>query len=81
VDGPAEVKIPAGTQPEQKLRLKNKGAPSLNSNVRGDAYITVKVKIPTNVYGKEKELVEKLSEIVDKKKTGGGGFFGGFGSG
>jgi molecular chaperone DnaJ len=69
VDGPTEVKMPAGTQPEQKLRLKGKGVPKLNSHARGDAYITVKVKIPTNVSGKERELVEKLAEIVDEKKA------------
>lgn len=76
VDGKQEVKIPAGTQPEQKLRLRGKGAPSLNSNERGDAFITVKVKIPTNISGKEKELVEKLAEL---QKKSGGGIFGGFG--
>jgi hypothetical protein len=30
------------------------------------------------VGGKEKELVEQLAELVDKKKSSGG-FFGGFG--
>lgn len=88
VDGPTDVKIPAGTQPGQKLRLKGKGVPKLGSaDARGDAFITVKVKIPTNVSGKEKDLVEELSEIVDKRKSnagvggGGSGFFSGFGGG
>ena len=75
VDGKLEVKIPPGTQPEQKLRLKGKGAPRLGSDQRGDAYITVKVKIPSNVSGKEKELVEQIAAEASKKK---GGFFGGF---
>lgn len=81
LDGKIDVKIPQGTQPEQKLRLKGKGAPKLgNSEIRGDAYITVKVKIPTAVAGKEKELVEQIAKTVaDGKKTGG--FFGGFGGG
>jgi hypothetical protein len=35
------------------------------------------VKIPQNVSGKEKELVEQLAEIVDKKKSSNTGFFGG----
>ncbi|KAJ1395043.1 DnaJ C terminal domain-containing protein, partial [Ochromonadaceae sp. CCMP2298] len=52
VDGKTEVKIPAGTQPEQKLRLKGKGAPKLGTDLRGDAFITVKVKIPTAVSGR-----------------------------
>eukprot|EP01038_Epipyxis_sp_PR26KG_P008911 gene8911-12019_t len=79
VDGKTEVKIPSGTQPDQKLRLRGKGAPKLGStDSRGDAFITIKVKIPQNVSGKEKELIEQISEIIDKKKGGGSGFFGGF---
>jgi len=77
VDGKLEVKIPAGTQPEQKLRLRNKGAPKLGTDFRGDAFITVKVKIPSGVSGKEKELVEQIAELQEKKKSGG--FFSGFG--
>lgn len=64
LDGKMDVKIPVGTQPEQKLRLRGKGIPKLGaSDVRGDAYITVKVKIPTAVGGKEKELVEQIDKI------------------
>jgi molecular chaperone DnaJ len=77
VDGKVEVKIPAGTQPEQKLRLKGRGVPKLGSDQRGDQYITVKVKIPTEVSGKEKELVEKLAkELEGNSNQGGKGFFG-----
>jgi molecular chaperone DnaJ len=77
VDGKMDVKIPVGTQPEQKIRLRGKGAPKLGSEVRGDAFITVKVKIPTNVSGKEKELIEQIAELSGKEKKGG--FFSGFG--
>lgn len=77
VDGKMDVKIPPGTQPEQRLRLKGKGSPKLGSaDVRGDAFLTVKVKIPTSVSGKEKELVEQIAALSEGKK---GGFFGGFG--
>lgn len=70
LDGKMDVKIPVGTQPEQKLRLRGKGIPKLGaSDVRGDAYITVKVKIPTGISGKEKELVEQ----IDKLNGGRGG--------
>ena len=70
LDGEMDVKIPVGTQPEQKLRLKGKGIPKLGaSEVRGDAYITVKVKIPTNVGGKEKELVEEINTMKGGRTT------------
>jgi molecular chaperone DnaJ len=84
LDGKMDVKIPVGTQPEQKLRLRGKGIPKLGaSEVRGDAYITVKVKIPTTVGGKEKELVQEIDALnggrggVVASKSGGGGSGGG----
>ncbi len=78
VDGKVDVKIPAGCQPEQNLRLKGKGAPKLgNADVRGDAYITVKVKIPTNIDGKEKELIQQIAKLKESEnKTGFFGFGG-----
>lgn len=78
VDGKTEVKIPAGTQPDQKLRLRGKGATKLGTDFRGDQYITVKVKIPQNVSGKEKELIESISKLNSGDKKGGFPFgFGG----
>lgn len=38
------VKIPAGTTTGQVLRLKGQGADGFNSNVKGDALITIKVR-------------------------------------
>lgn len=77
VDGKMDVKIPTGTQPEQKIRLRGKGAPKLGSETRGDAFITVKVKIPASISGKEKELIEAIAELNNSTKKSG--FFGGFG--
>ena len=77
VDGKLEVKVPAGTQPEQKLRLRNKGVPKLGTqDFRGDQFITVKVKIPQAVSGKEKELIEEIASLYNDNKKGGKGFFG-----
>jgi molecular chaperone DnaJ len=76
VDGTVEVKIPQGTQPDQRLRLKGKGIPRLgSSDQRGDQYITVKVQIPKDVGGQERKLVEQLREL-EEKGGGGKGFFG-----
>lgn len=63
VDGKLEVKIPSGAQPDMKLRVKGRGAPNLGSDVRGDQFITIKVKIPTSIDGKEKELIEQIAAI------------------
>ena len=43
------------------LLMAKRGVPKLGQpNVRGDQYVTVKVTIPKNVSGKEKDLVEEL---------------------
>ena len=69
VDGKLEVKVPCGTQPEQKLRLRGKGVPKLGTaDFRGDQFITIKVKIPQSVSGKEKELIEEIAALNKKDK-------------
>ena len=61
VDGTVDLKIPAGVQPGATLLMAKRGVPKLGQpNVRGDQYVTVKVTIPKNVSGKEKDLVEEL---------------------
>lgn len=44
VDGKEDLRIPAGAQPFQRLRLKGKGVPKLGGGPRGDAYVTLKVR-------------------------------------
>ena len=68
VDGKLEVKIPVGTQPEQKIRIRGKGAPKLGSDIRGDHFLTVKVKIPQSAGGKEKELIEQIAGLSEEDK-------------
>lgn len=69
VDGKMEVKINPGTQPNQKLRIRGAGVPRLGGapGQRGDAIITVKVKIPTSIGEKEQELVKQIASLYGKK--------------
>jgi curved DNA-binding protein len=59
-DGRVKVKIPAGTQPGGKMRLRGKGLPSRGNGGRGDLYVVVEVDIPTKLTSAERELWEKL---------------------
>ncbi|MEB3310773.1 MAG: molecular chaperone DnaJ [Snowella sp.] len=80
VDGPEELTIPAGTQPNTVLTLESKGVPKLgNATLRGDHLITVKINIPTKVSTEERELLEKLAQIKGESHGKGGleGFLGG----
>ena len=73
VSGKLDLNIPPGTQPGQKLRVRGKGVPRRNSETRGDAVVTIKVTIPKNISGKEKELVDQLAQVVRKKSGTGFG--------
>ena len=76
VDGPEDLVIPAGLQPNTVLTLQNHGVPRLGNPVsRGDHLITVKVEIPTKITGEEKDLLEKLARIKGEQ-TGKGGLEG-----
>lgn len=55
--------VPPGTQNERKLRLKGQGMPVYATpEHRGDLYVTLEVKIPTNLTDEQKHLVERLRE-------------------
>lgn len=62
VDGLTQVTIPAGTQPDDRIRLKEKGIPRLHGNGRGDHFLIVKVAIPKKLSKKKKSLFESLRE-------------------
>lgn len=61
---PVKMKIPEGTQPGTKLRLRGKGIPELNKpDNRGDHIVTVKVTIPKKLSDKERSVVEELQAM------------------
>ena len=60
LDGAVKLKIPAGTQPGQKFRIKGRGLPS-GKDTRADFYAEVKVVIPTAVADRERKLWEELA--------------------
>lgn len=62
--GKVSLKIPAGTQPGQKMRLKNKGMPIIKNKEKfGDLIVTAQVDIPKKLSDQEKDLFNKLKEI------------------
>ncbi|QJB46772.1 molecular chaperone DnaJ [Dolichospermum flos-aquae] len=80
VDGPVELIIPSGTQPNTIMKLENRGVPRLGNPVsRGDHLLTVLIDIPTKIIPEERELLEKLAKIKGDRTGKGGleGFLGG----
>jgi len=56
------LKIPAGTETGNVLRISDKGLPHFGSRGRGSLYIELTVKTPKKLSKKQKELLEKLKE-------------------
>jgi DnaJ-class molecular chaperone len=48
VDGPVEVRVPAGANSGSQLRLRGKGAPRASGTGRGDQIIKLVVDVPLN---------------------------------
>ena len=63
-DGLQTVKIPEGTQPGQRIRLKGLGVPHIHSSVRGDLFVHVDVKVPARLTREQRKLLEDLRELL-----------------
>jgi molecular chaperone DnaJ len=72
----ARVKVPAGTQPGQRVRLKGKGMPVLRSRDLGDLYVQLDVETPQNLNRRQRELLEEFEKASnsDTSPTSGGFF-------
>lgn len=63
IDGSrAKVKVPAGTQSGEQLRLRGKGFSVLRSAARGDMYIQLAVETPRHLTRRQRELLEAFEE-------------------
>ncbi len=64
IDGRALLKIVPGTQPGQKLRLREKGVPSATQDgARGDEIVEIAVTIPMPRDERTKELLRELATL------------------
>ncbi len=72
----AKVKVSAGTQPGQRVRLKNKGMPVLRSKDVGDLYVQLDIETPQALSRRQRELLEEFArlETAETSPTSGGFF-------
>jgi molecular chaperone DnaJ len=63
------VKIPAGSQAGQQLRIKGKGMSILRSESRGDMYIELQVETPVNLNKKQQDILKQLDESLGGKTS------------
>ena len=67
VEGKVKLKIPSGTQPETVIRLRGKGVSHLRGSGKGDHYVRIKIVVPKNLTGRQKELLKEFGS--SKKHT------------
>ena len=71
IDGTrVKVKIPAGTQTGEQVRVRGKGFSVLRSAVRGDLYIQVLVETPQHLTRRQRELLEEFESEAEKHAKG-----------
>lgn len=64
--GRAKVKVASGTQPGQRVRLKNKGMPVLRTKDMGDLYVQLDIETPQNLNRRQRELLEEFQTLSTK---------------
>lgn len=69
VEREEEVKVPAGTQPDDQAILRNLGVQAVgrSGKARGNQVVHFKLVVPTRASKEQLELIHKLSETEDSK--------------
>ncbi len=67
--------IPEGTQTGTRFTLRGKGIQRINSNRKGDMYVTVVVETPTGLSSEQKQLLREFDDSSKSKYSKRGKFF------
>ncbi len=67
LEGKEKYTVPEGTQTGTTFTLRGRGINRVNSTMRGNLYITVKVDVPKNMNTRQKELLKELAETFGDK--------------
>jgi molecular chaperone DnaJ len=69
LDGVERVRIEAGTESGELIRLRGKGVPNLNRRGRGDLFVTVHVTVPDDLSRDQRRLLEQLAKARGELAT------------
>jgi molecular chaperone DnaJ len=62
LDGPHELKVPAGTQSAEVFKLRGRGMPSPRGRDVGDILVQVNIEVPKELSPRQEELLRDLAE-------------------
>jgi DnaJ-class molecular chaperone len=63
IDGSTVMRIPPATQSGQKFRLRERGAPSLRGNARGDQFVEVRIVLPGVISEETKKVLAEYARL------------------
>jgi molecular chaperone DnaJ len=69
LDGQANIKIPAGTQPMTMFKLKGKGLKNIQGYGHGDLHVRINVEVPTHLSAAQKSKLQEFSELCNGKES------------
>jgi molecular chaperone DnaJ len=64
LSGHIDVSVPAGTQPDEVLRLRGKGLPRFGETGNGDFNLRIRVHVPEQLTDEERALFEQLRRLA-----------------
>ena len=67
VDGPVQMKVPAGTQSGTDFKLSSHGVPHLKGSSRGSHIVTILVDTPKKLTKEQVKLLEDFQKNGAKK--------------
>ena len=73
--GEETLKVPAGTQPETVLRIRNKGLPVLGQDSHGDLLVRVHVWTPEQLTDEQERLFRELAKLEGEGPKRAPGFW------
>jgi molecular chaperone DnaJ len=75
--GDEELRVPAGTQPGARFKVRGKGMPNVSGRGTGDLVAVVRVSVPRKVTKEQKHLLEELAKTLPQERLDGGAGEGG----
>ena len=63
------LKIPPGTQPGSKLRVRNHGLPRADGYGKGSLIVQVQIEVPTKINAEQEESLKQFDEHEQKQQT------------
>jgi molecular chaperone DnaJ len=76
LDESKTVRVGAGSQPGDVLRLRGAGMPQVDSHRRGDLHVHLRVIVPERLSSEQQQLIEEAARLGDEVVDGSQeGFF------